>query len=52
VQVAWGETDKPERRLLARTLLEQLWMIDSCSMVAKPAEQFIPFFRLLQDTGC
>ena len=42
VQAAWADADKLQRRLLVRTLFEQLWVIGDCIVAAKPAAQFTP----------
>jgi hypothetical protein len=50
VQAAWADADKPQRRLLVRTLFEQLWVLGDQIVAVKPAAQFTPFFRLVQST--
>jgi DNA invertase Pin-like site-specific DNA recombinase len=50
VQAAWADADKPQRRLLVRTLFEQLWVLGDRIVAVKPAAQFTPFFRLAQST--
>lgn len=44
---AWHEADKANKRLLVRTLFEQLWVIGDRIVAAKPVAQFAPFFRLV-----
>lgn len=46
---AWREADKPSKRLLVRTLFEQLWVIGDRIIAAKPVAQFAPFFRLIRN---
>src|SRR5262249_32481134 len=50
VQAAWADADKTQRRLLVRTLFEQLWVVGDCIVAVKPVAQFAPLFRLLQST--
>jgi len=48
VHTAWQDADKANRRLLVRTLFEQLWVVGERIVAVKPAPQFAPFFRVLQ----
>jgi site-specific DNA recombinase len=47
--VAWRDADKPNKRLLVRTLFEQLWVIGDRIVAAKPVAQFAPFLRLIRN---
>lgn len=46
---AWREADKPNKRLLVRTLFEQLWVVGDRIIAAKPVVQFAPFSRLIRN---
>ena len=46
---AWRAADKPNKRLLVRTLFEQLWVVGDRIIAAKPVAQFAPFFRLIRN---
>jgi len=48
VRAAWQDADKANRRLLVRTLFEQLWVVGERIVAVKPAAQFAPFFRVLR----
>jgi hypothetical protein len=46
---AWREADKLSKRLLVRTLFEQLWVVGDRIIAAKPVAQFAPFLRLIRN---
>src|SRR5260221_5796539 len=46
--LAWADADKANRRLLVRTLFEQLWVVGDRILAVKPVAQFAPFFALLR----
>jgi hypothetical protein len=48
VRAAWRDADKANRRLLVRTLFEQLWVVGERIVAVRPAPQFAPFFRVLR----
>jgi hypothetical protein len=48
VRAARQDADKANRRLLVRTLFEQLWVVGERIVAVKPAPQFAPFFRVLR----
>src|SRR5579863_8961603 len=48
VHAAWHDADPANRRLLVRTLFEQLWVVGDRIVAVKPVAQFAPFFRLLR----
>jgi len=50
VKAAWVDANKANRRLLVRTLFEQLWVLGDRIVAVKPAAQFAPFFRLMRGT--
>ena len=49
LRTAWRDADKAQRRLLVRTLFEQIWVVGDRLFAAKPVLQFAPFFRLVRN---
>ena len=49
LRTAWRDADKAQRRLLVRTLFEQIWVVGDRLFAAKPVPQFAPFFRLVRN---
>jgi hypothetical protein len=49
LRTAWRDADKAQRRLLVRTLFEQIWVMGDRLFAAKPVGQFAPFFRLVRN---
>ena len=49
LRTAWRDADKAQRRLLVRTLFEQIWVVGDRLFAAKPVPQLAPFFRLVRN---